>query len=45
MLQSAVHIASGRNRAVLVRFTAFSLQWLCFMLMAYLLAARGLEQH
>jgi uncharacterized membrane protein YecN with MAPEG domain len=44
MLQSAVHVASGRNRAVLVRFVAFSLQWLCFMLMACLLAARGLEQ-
>lgn len=41
VLQSAVHIASGRNRAVLLRFVFFSVQLICFLVMAFLLAARG----
>lgn len=42
-LQSAVHIASGRNLAVLARFTMFSVQVLCFGVMLFLLAAHGLR--
>lgn len=41
--QSVAHIASGRNRAVLVRFTFFSGQLVCFAIMIVLLAMRGLE--
>jgi len=43
VLQSSVHIWSGRNRAVLVRFVFFLLQVACFLTMASLLAARGLR--
>ena len=41
VLQSAVHIWSGRNRAVLMRFVFFAVQLACFLVMAFLLAARG----
>jgi uncharacterized MAPEG superfamily protein len=44
MLQTVVHVWSGRNRAVLARFTFFSVQLLCFAVMAALLAARGIAQ-
>jgi uncharacterized MAPEG superfamily protein len=44
VLQSAAHIASARNRAVLVRFAFFSLQFGCFFLLALLLALHGLER-
>jgi uncharacterized MAPEG superfamily protein len=40
VLQSSVHIASGRNRAVLARFVFFSVQLICFLVMAFLLFAR-----
>jgi uncharacterized MAPEG superfamily protein len=43
MGQSVAHIASGRNRAVLVRFGFFSAQLVCFAIMLVLLALRGLE--
>ncbi len=39
--QSVAHVASGRNRAVLVRFAFFSTQLLCFAVMAVLLALHG----
>jgi uncharacterized MAPEG superfamily protein len=42
MGQSVAHIASGRNRAVLVRFGFFSAQLVCFAIMLVLLALRGL---
>jgi uncharacterized MAPEG superfamily protein len=42
--QSVAHIASGRNRAVLVRFGFFSAQLVCFAIMLVLLALRGLDQ-
>lgn len=45
VLQSAVHIASGRNLAVLVRFSAFSVQLVCFGVMLILLTAHGLRGH
>ena len=45
LLQSAAHIASGRNRVVLVRFVFFCVQLLCFGLMAALLALHGLRSH
>ena len=41
--QSVAHIASGRNRAVLVRFAFFSAQLVCFAIMLLLLALRGME--
>lgn len=43
VLQSVAHIASGRNRAVLVRFVFFCVQLLCFASMAALLALHGLR--
>jgi len=43
MLQSAVHIASGRNRAVLVRFVFFTVQLACFGVMAVLLALHAAQ--
>jgi len=43
MLQTLAHVASGRNRAVLVRFTFFVVQLVCFALMAGLLALHGLR--
>lgn len=42
--QSVAHIASGRNRAVLARFAFFSIQLVCFAVMAALLIQRGLER-
>ncbi len=42
VLQSSVHIASGRNRAVLARFGFFSVQLVCFGVMIALLIARGI---
>ena len=36
--QTVVHVASGSNRAVLVRFWFFSIQFVCFLGMAVLLA-------
>ena len=42
LVQTSVHIASGRNRAVLVRFTAYTVQVLCFLVMLGLLIAQGL---
>jgi uncharacterized MAPEG superfamily protein len=41
--QSVAHIASGRNRAVLVRFGFFSAQLMCFAILLVLLVGRGLE--
>ncbi len=41
--QSLAHIASGTSRAVLVRFTFFTVQLLCFALMAVALLLRGWE--
>jgi len=38
LLQTSVHIASGTNRAVLVRFWFFIVQLVCFFGMALLLA-------
>lgn len=45
VLQSVVHIASGRNRAVVVRFLFFAIQLICFALMLALLVAHGLREH
>jgi uncharacterized MAPEG superfamily protein len=45
VLQTVAHIASGRNRVVLVRFVFFCVQLLCFALMAALLALHGLRSH
>jgi uncharacterized MAPEG superfamily protein len=41
VLQSTVHIASGRSRAALARFTFFSIQLCCFALLIGLLVAHG----
>lgn len=41
ILQSVSHISSGRNRAVLVRFTFFSIQLVCFAILIGRLAMRG----
>lgn len=38
VLQSVTHVASGRNRAVLVRFAFFSVQLACFLAMAAAIA-------
>lgn len=43
VLQTAAHVASGRNRAVLVRFSFFTVQLCCFGLMVCLLVAHGLR--
>lgn len=43
VLQTVAHVASGRNRAVLVRFAFFSVQVLCFVLMGVLLTLHGLR--
>jgi uncharacterized MAPEG superfamily protein len=42
ILQTLVHIASGRNRAVLARFVFFTVQLACFFVMTVLLALRAL---
>jgi uncharacterized MAPEG superfamily protein len=41
VLQSLVHIASNRNRAVLARFAFFSVQLICFGVMIALLIEQG----
>jgi uncharacterized MAPEG superfamily protein len=41
ILQSASHIASGRNRAILARFAFFSVQLACFTVMAVCLVRHG----
>jgi uncharacterized MAPEG superfamily protein len=41
VLQSLVHIASGRSRAALGRFVFFSVQLVCFAVMLALLIAHG----
>ena len=38
MLQTLAHVASGRNRAVLLRFAFFTFQQGCFFVMSILLA-------
>jgi uncharacterized MAPEG superfamily protein len=38
VLQSVVHVASGRNRAALVRFVFFAVQLCCFLSMAAVIA-------
>ncbi len=38
VLQSSVHIASGRNRAVLARFFFYVVQWACFAFLVLLIA-------
>jgi uncharacterized MAPEG superfamily protein len=43
VLQSVAHIASGRSRAVSVRFVFFSVQLVAFGLLSGLLVARGLR--
>ena len=43
VVQSVAHIASGRNRAVLVRFIFYSIQLGCFAGMIILLAMHGLS--
>ena len=39
MAQTVVHVASGSNRAVLVRFWFYSVQFACFAAMAAILVA------
>jgi uncharacterized MAPEG superfamily protein len=39
--QTAIHVASGSNRAVIVRFWFFSVQLCCFAAMAVILAVSG----
>jgi uncharacterized MAPEG superfamily protein len=41
ILQSTSHISSGRNRAVLARFTFFSIQLLCMAIMIARLVGRA----
>jgi uncharacterized MAPEG superfamily protein len=41
VLQSVTHVISGRSRAVVVRFGFFSLQFVCFLTMAALIAAHA----
>ncbi len=38
VLQSVTHVISGRSRAVLVRFGFFSIQFVCFVTMAAVIA-------
>ncbi|HVJ14528.1 MAG TPA: MAPEG family protein [Polyangiaceae bacterium] len=40
VLQSTTHVLSGRSRAVLVRFAFFTVQMVCFLIMAVLIALR-----
>lgn len=42
VVQSVAHIASGSDRAVLVRFSAFCAQFACFAALIGLLVAHGL---
>lgn len=42
MLQTVAHISSGRDRVVLARFTAFTVQLVCFFVMAALIALHAL---
>jgi len=41
VLQSVAHIASGRNRAILARFSFFSVQLTCFVVLIVELALHG----
>jgi uncharacterized MAPEG superfamily protein len=41
--QSVAHMASGRSRAVLVRFGFYAGQLVCFAILLVLLVLRGLE--
>jgi uncharacterized MAPEG superfamily protein len=41
VVQSVVHIASGRNRAITLRFSAYCVQLACFLMMLVLLVAEG----
>jgi uncharacterized MAPEG superfamily protein len=42
VLQSAAHIASGKERAVLIRFGFFSVQLACYVVLIALLVQHGL---
>ncbi len=42
MLQTVAHISSGRDRVVLVRFTAFTVQVVCFFVMGALIALHAM---
>jgi uncharacterized membrane protein YecN with MAPEG domain len=42
VLQTATHIASGSEAAIAVRFTFFSLQLICLVWMAVLVAAKAI---
>jgi len=42
VLQTVVHVASGRNRAVLARFVFFTVQLVCFFVMTVQLALHAL---
>ncbi len=44
LVQSVAHISSGRNRAILVRFGAYCVQIICFLLMLLLLVDEGLSR-
>jgi len=41
VLQSVAHIASGRNRAILARFSFFTVQLACFVVLIVELALHG----
>ena len=43
VLQTLAHVASGRSRAVLVRFAFYCVQLACFAIMGVLLALHGLR--
>lgn len=42
--QSVAHIASGRNRAILLRFSAYCVQLVCFLVMLVLLVVEGISR-
>lgn len=42
VLQSVAHVASGRNRAILLRFLFFCVQLVCFAALAVVLVLHGL---
>jgi uncharacterized MAPEG superfamily protein len=44
VLQSVAHVASGRSRAVVLRFAFFSIQLLCFGILLVLLVAHGIRK-
>ena len=43
VLQSVAHVASGRNRAVLLRFAFFCVQLICFAILGALLISHALH--